>query len=84
MDRRLPGIQWTQRFVYWRHFTTKTLVCENVFVDSIVHDVSTFHMVKERIGVDQIVAELMIHIHLGEMESVEDSIGKVLDDAVDA
>ena len=54
-------------------------MCENVFVDSIVHDVSTFKMVKERIGVDQIVAGIDDPILLAKWKVWVDSYpGKVL------
>lgn len=83
--RRLQGFNGRKDLFTDAISPQKTLVCENVFVDSIVHDVSTFRMVKERIGVDQIVAGIDDPYPLGEMESVEDSYpGKVLDDAVDA
>jgi aminocarboxymuconate-semialdehyde decarboxylase len=57
----------------------------NVFFDTLVHDVLSFELLVKRQGVSQILAGLDDPYPLGEMESVPDSYpGKVLDEAVDS
>ena len=56
---------------------------ENVFFDTLVHDVLSFELMVKRSGISQIVAGLDDPYPLGEMESVPDCYpGKVIDDAV--
>lgn len=54
----------------------------NLFFDTLVHDVHTFQLLKNRCGAAQIVAGIDDPYPLGEMEDVPDSYpGKVLDEA---
>lgn len=56
----------------------------NLFFDTLVHDVYTFQLLKQRCGTAQIIAGIDDPYPLGEMEGVGDSYpGKVLDEAVD-
>ncbi len=56
----------------------------NLFFDTLVHDPYTLQLLKQRVGVSQIVSGLDDPYPLGEMESVPRSYpGKVLDDAVE-
>ncbi len=62
-----------------------TLNLENVFFDSLVHDVLSFEMLVRRQGVDSILAGLDDPYPLGEMDSVEDCYpGKVIDEGVES
>lgn len=55
----------------------------NLFFDTLVHDVYTFQLLKNRCGVPQIIAGIDDPYPLGEMEDVPNSYpGKVLDEAV--
>lgn len=55
----------------------------NLFFDTLVHDVYTFQLLKNRCGVAQIIAGIDDPYPLGEMEDVPNSYpGKVLDEAV--
>ncbi len=57
---------------------------DNVFFDTLVHDVYSFRLLLDRQGVDQIVAGLDDPYPLGEMEGVGDCYpGKVIDEAVE-
>ena len=57
--------------------------CENVYFDTLVHDVLSFELLVKRQGTDNIVAGLDDPYPLGEMESVPGSYpGKVLDEAL--
>ncbi|MFZ1705923.1 MAG: amidohydrolase family protein [Saprospiraceae bacterium] len=61
----------------------ETIVCKNVFFDTLVHDVLSFELLVKRQGVSRIVAGLDDPYPLGEMDGILDSYpGKVLDDAV--
>jgi aminocarboxymuconate-semialdehyde decarboxylase len=56
---------------------------QNVFFDTLVHDVLSFELMVKRAGTAQIIAGLDDPYPLGEMESVPGSYpGKVIDDAV--
>jgi aminocarboxymuconate-semialdehyde decarboxylase len=60
-----------------------TICCDNVFFDTLVHDVYSFELLVKRQGVSRIVAGLDDPYPLGEMDEIESSYpGKVLDDAV--
>jgi aminocarboxymuconate-semialdehyde decarboxylase len=60
-----------------------TLHCNNIFFDTIVHDVLSFDLLVKRAGISQIVAGLDDPYPLGEMETVPGSYpGKILDEAV--
>ena len=60
-----------------------TMTAKNVFFDTLVHDPYTLQLVKNRVGVSQIMMGLDDPYPLGEMEGVADSYpGKVIDDAV--
>lgn len=60
-----------------------TLGHPNLFFDTLVHDPYTLQLLKNRVGVPQIIAGLDDPYPLGEMESVPGSYpGKVIDDAV--
>jgi aminocarboxymuconate-semialdehyde decarboxylase len=60
-----------------------TLGHPNLFFDTLVHDPYTLQLLKNRVGVNQIVAGLDDPYPLGEMESVENCYpGKVIDEAV--
>lgn len=57
----------------------------NIYFDSIVHDVLSFELLVKRAGVSQVIAGLDDPYPLGEMESVPGSYpGKVIDEAVSA
>lgn len=63
----------------------KTFEPKNVFYDSIVHDVESFHLLNKRTGSSQILLGLDNPYPLGEVEGVLDSYpGKILDEAVAA
>lgn len=56
---------------------------ENVFFDTLVHDVLSFELMIKRSGVQSIIAGLDDPYPLGEMESVRECYpGKVIDEAV--
>jgi aminocarboxymuconate-semialdehyde decarboxylase len=58
---------------------------DNVFFDTLVHDVLSFELMVKRSGVNSIVAGLDDPYPLGEMESVRESYpGKVIDEAVES
>jgi aminocarboxymuconate-semialdehyde decarboxylase len=58
---------------------------KNIYFDTLVHDLLSFKMLKERQGVGQIVAGLDDPYPLGEMESVPGCYpGKVIDEALEA
>ncbi len=60
-----------------------TISKQNVFFDTLVHDVYSFRLLVDRQGTSQIVAGLDDPYPLGEMESVEGCYpGKVIDEAV--
>lgn len=60
----------------------ENMCCQNVYFDTLVHDVLSFELLVKRQGVSQIVAGLDDPYPLGEMDGIEDSYpGKVLDDA---
>lgn len=60
------------------------LKSNNVFVDTLVHDVYSFRLLVDRLGTDQILAGLDDPYPLGEMESVPGCYpGKVIDEAVE-
>jgi len=60
----------------------ENICCQNVFFDTLVHDVLSFELLVKRQGVAQIVAGLDDPYPLGEMDGIEDSYpGKVLEDA---
>jgi len=57
---------------------------QNVFFDTLVHDVYTLELMKKRVGTSQIVAGLDDPYPLGEMEGVGKSYpGRVIDTAVE-
>lgn len=61
----------------------ESLGAPNLFFDTLVHDPYTLQLLKNRVGVDQIVSGLDDPYPLGEMETVENCYpGKVIDDAV--
>lgn len=61
----------------------ESLGVQNVFFDTLVHDVDSLELLIKRQGVGQVVAGLDDPYPLGEMESVPNSYpGKVIDDAV--
>lgn len=60
-----------------------TLGHENLFFDTLVHDIHTLDLVKKRVGTGQIISGIDDPYPLGEMEGVGESYpGKVTDDAV--
>lgn len=62
----------------------KTFDPKNVFYDSIVHDVESFHLLLKRTGSSQIVLGLDNPYPLGEVQGVLDSYpGKILDEAME-
>lgn len=61
----------------------ENIVAQNVFFDSLVHDVLSFELLVKRQGVSQIIAGIDDPYPLGEMETVPGSYpGKVIDEAV--
>ncbi len=63
---------------------SKTVGHPNLFFDTLVHDVHTFQLLKNRVGTTQIIAGIDDPYPLGEMEDVEGSYpGKVLNEAQD-
>lgn len=57
---------------------------DNVFFDTLVHDVYSFRLLVDRQGTSQIIAGLDDPYPLGEMETVPNSYpGKVIDEAVE-
>lgn len=81
--RRLQGFKGRRDLFPNTVSPAETLGCNNVFVDSIVHDPYSLQLILHRIGAQQIVAGLDDPYPLGEMETVPDCYpGKVLDDAV--
>ncbi len=61
----------------------EALACDNLFFDTLVHDVYAFRLLVDRQGVAQVIAGLDDPYPLGEMEGVADSYpGKVIDDAL--
>ena len=62
---------------------TTSLGHPNLFFDTLVHDPYTLQLLRNRVGVPQIIAGLDDPYPLGEMESVPGSYpGKVIDDAI--
>ena len=56
----------------------------NLFFDTLVHDPYTLQLLKQRVGVPQIISGLDDPYPLGEMESIPNSYpGKVIEDAVE-
>jgi aminocarboxymuconate-semialdehyde decarboxylase len=64
---------------------SETIGHQNIFFDTLVHDVLSFELMVKRSGVSQIVAGLDDPYPLGEMQSVPNCYpGKVIDEAVEA
>lgn len=58
---------------------------DNVFFDTLVHDVWSFELLKKRQCTEQIIAGLDDPYPLGEMDGIDESFpGKVLEDAIEA
>jgi aminocarboxymuconate-semialdehyde decarboxylase len=82
--RRKQGYEGRPDLFKDAHHPSETLEMKNVFFDSIVHDVLSFRLLKDRAGVSQIVAGLDDPYPLGEMESVPGCYpGKVIHEAIE-
>ncbi len=82
--RRVQGYDGRKDLFKGAHNPRKFLSHQNLFFDTLVHDVYTLELMKKRVGVSQIVAGLDDPYPLGEMEGVGKSYpGRVIDDAVE-
>lgn len=85
LGRRVQGFNGRPDLFRDAQHPLQTVGHPNLFFDTLVHDVHTFQLLKNRCGSAQIVAGIDDPYPLGEMEDVEGSYpGKVLDEAVDA
>lgn len=80
--RRVQGFEGRPDLFEGTEHPKTTLGHKNLFFDTLVHDPYTLQLLKNRVGVNQIVCGLDDPYPLGEMETVKGCYpGKVLDDA---
>ncbi|MBK9736130.1 MAG: amidohydrolase family protein [Saprospiraceae bacterium] len=81
--RRVQGYKGRPDLFQGTRNPEENMVSQNVFFDTIVHDVLSFELLIKRQGVSQIIAGIDDPYPLGEMETVPGCYpGKVIDEAV--
>ncbi len=81
--RRIQGYEGRPDLFPNASHPSSNIQAQNVFFDTLVHDVYSFRLLLDRQGVNQIVAGLDDPYPLGEMEGVGNCYpGKVIDEAV--
>ncbi len=83
LGRRTQGFEGRPDLFQKASHPTKSIGIENVFYDTLVHDVLSLEMLVRRQGVNQVIAGLDDPYPLGEMEGIWGGYpGKVIDDGV--
>jgi len=84
LGRRVQGFEGRPDLFENTRHPKSNFINDNVFFDSLVHDVYAFRLLKDRQGTSQIIAGLDDPYPLGEMETVPNCYpGKVIDEAVE-
>ena len=85
VGRRVQGFEGRPDLFAGATHPKKNINAQNVFFDTLVHDVFSFRMLVDRQGTDAILAGIDDPYPLGEMETVPGCYpGKVIDEAVEA